>query len=158
MSEASCGFETDSGRSGQRELELSGPTLTVQIEEHRTLVPIGGGLRSSTDQLYNALIDTGADASCIDTELAERLGLEVCDEQNVTGVHGPQLARYYAAKIYVPELDYDFWGEFAGLMLSEHNFAHDAILGRDFLKSFVMVYEGDTGIVTINWRQRSTSF
>lgn len=95
-----------------------------------------------------ALVDTGAVTSCIDGVLAAELSLPVVDRQHIAGVGGAHEVNMHLAQIHVPPLNFVIYGEFAGVHLTAQ--PHRAILGRTFLRRFLMVYEGHTGVVTIS--------
>ena len=152
MLEAECGFESDDSRTGQVELELSGPTLSIRVERVGAFGLGGSKKHLPKSKCCDALVDTGADKSCIDIALARDLGLEICDTQTVHGVHGPQQTNYYVALVTIQHLDYSKRLNLAGLPLAKSGFPQDFLIGRDILKWFVMVYEGDTGKVTIQAR------
>ena len=150
MLEVECGFDSDYYRTGQDELELSGPTLSIRVEQVGRVVPAE---RKSGP--CDALVDTGADKSCIDIDLAKKLELEICDTQTVNGVHGPQQTDYYAALIDIPGLSCVRIMHLAGLPLARSSFPHEFLIGRDILRWFVLIYEGDTGRVVIRRRSQA---
>ena len=147
MTATEAGF----GRGGARgsgALASYGPTLMVQIGFDREFAP--GGIPRLPNQRWAALVDTGARLSCIDRELAMELGLPVVDRGRVSGVHGTMDLNLHTAQIHVPDLDFTLSGRFYGVHLSTGPRPHSALLGRDFLQHFTMVYNGRTGSVTIN--------
>lgn len=98
----------------------------------------------------NALVDTGAMESCIDSLLAAQLGLPIVDRRKVSGVHGSQEVNVHLAQVHVPSLKVTIYGAFAGVHLAAGGQAHNALIGRTFLRNFTMVYEGRTGTVTLS--------
>ena len=94
-------------------------------------------------------MDTGANASSIDSELAQDLGLRPVDQQIVAGVSGEHTMSLFLARIYVPELKHAINGRFVGVHLKEGGQIHDVLLGRDFLSDHVMIYDGVTSRVTL---------
>ena len=145
-----CGFESDGHDSGSDILAFFGPTLYVQI---------GFDIRFSTRQValpelpnfvHPALIDTGATDSCIDTELARRLGLPVVDTQTIGGVGGQLEVDVHWAQIYIPGLNIGINGRTAGVHLSAGQQPHSVLIGRDFLQHLNMVYQGATGSVRVS--------
>lgn len=126
-----------------------GPTLPVQIgfdpqfrpeDPHTVILP---------ERRYPALIDTGAHSSCIDSQLAEALGLPIIDRIRVGGVGGSTEVNAHLAQIYVPSLDHTIYGEFSGVHLALGGQPHQALLGRDFLRRFTFAYEGRNGTCVI---------
>jgi hypothetical protein len=80
MAETKCGFVDASGISGREFLQVHGPTLLVDIGfdtaydcNNRIGIPT-----LAATKLW-ALVDTGATESCIDNDLAEKLGLPTID-------------------------------------------------------------------------------
>ncbi len=106
-------------------------------------------------KICDALVDTGADMSCIDVDLARDMRLEICDTRTVNGIHGPEQTDYYVAIVDIPDLYFSRIMQLAGLPLTRSGFAHEFLVGRDILKNFVLLYEGDTGRVTIRRRGQS---
>ena len=97
----------------------------------------------------DALVDTGASESCIDSLLATELGLPVVDRRSVSGTHGAHPVNVHLAQVYVPTLDFTIFATFAGVHLATGGQRHRALIGRTFLQSFQMVYDGPTGSVVI---------
>ncbi|WP_158819995.1 hypothetical protein [Granulicella sp. S156] len=152
MAEAHCGFE-DAGSDVQgSDLLISlGPTLLVDIgfdpaylPSDRGPAPIAG-LKS-----VEALVDTGATTSCIDSLPGEQLGLPIVDRVPIAGVGGQHLANMYLAQIHVPALNRTLYGTFAGVNLRAGGQPHNALMGRTFLRHYRMVYDGPSGTVTIS--------
>lgn len=96
-----------------------------------------------------ALVDTGAFASCIDSDLARDLGLPIVNRGRVAGALGTGEVNFHLAHIYVPELSWTIGGRFAGVHLAAGGQPHVALLGRTFLRRFTMRYDGRTGSVTL---------
>jgi len=151
MSEAQCGFDSiPGGRSGAELLVTIGSTLLVDIGFDDTWVPRPyvtkpqAGITS-----VSALIDTGATESCIDDLLATQLALPVFDIRPISGVGGRHEVKMYLAQIYVPSLETNIIGGFAGVHLAAGGQPHRALIGRTFLKNLVMTYDGKTGSVVL---------
>ncbi len=139
------------GTPGQPDLlEYRGPFLSVQISRNSDFA-MGVLIRPDLSQeLLPALVDTGADTTCIDSDLASSLGLPVVNQETVSGVLGSGVANFHLARIYVPELDVAFSGAFVGAHLSAGGRPYLAIIGRDFLRHFRLSYDGRTGAVTLS--------
>jgi predicted aspartyl protease len=95
------------------------------------------------------LVDTGATESCIDNLLASQLNLPIIDRRPISGVGGKQTVNMYLAQVHIPSLGFTIHGSFAGVDLKAGGQTHLALIGRTFLQSFTMIYEGKTGTVTI---------
>jgi hypothetical protein len=146
-----CGFDdTPNGPSGQQHLVTWGPTLLVDIGFDPNFragvlnVPVPGvrGL--------HALVDTGATESCIDSLLAAQLNLPIVDRRPIGGVHGSQEVNMHLAQVHIPALPFTIYGAFAGVHLRAGGQAHSALIGRTFLQSFTLTYNGRTGTVIIS--------
>jgi predicted aspartyl protease len=152
MPETRCGFNTiPGGASGSDLLIAYGPTLKVDIgfdpaynAKNLGQIPISG------IKGINALVDTGATESCIDSLLAAQLNLPVVDRRTVSGVHGSQDVNIHLAQVCVPSLNKIIYGAFAGVHLAAGGQPHRALIGRTFLRTYKMVYEGNTGTVIIS--------
>ena len=94
-------------------------------------------------------MDTGANASSIDSELAGELNLPVVDQQIIAGVGGRHKVSMFLAQIHVPDLKHAINGKFAGIHLRKGGQMHDVLLGRDFLRGYVMIYDGVTNRATL---------
>ena len=139
----SCGFP---GRPG--DLVAYGPTLPVRIG-FDPVFSLGRGQVNLPPQLHNALVDTGAYASCIDSELAAVLDLPIINQQPVAGIHGTETVNMHLAQIEVPRLNLTIPGRFAGVHLTAGGQPHRAIIGRTFLRGMRLSYDGSTGEVTL---------
>ena len=134
----------------QDELTRNGPIIPVRIGMISESPVDGNRTADVSSPRHWALVDTGAWDTCIDSNLAIELGLTVVDAINVAGAHGVAEANVYLAQIHVPDLDYNFVGEFAGVDLSFGGQGLSALIGRTFLRNFTMIYEGRTGTVAIS--------
>ena len=132
-------------------LTMYGPTILVDIG-HAPAFKAGmpGAVPKSAMQGVEALIDTGAGESCIDSLLAAQHNLPIVDRRNVSGAHGSHPVNMHLAQVYFPGLKHTVWGAFAGVHLSAGGQPHKALIGRTFLRNFKMLYDGKTGDVTIS--------
>jgi predicted aspartyl protease len=152
MAQTKCGFDNAPSVSGGDLLIAHGPTLIVNIgfdpnfksDSAPAPTPIAGitGL--------HALVDTGATESCIDSLLAAQLSLPIVDRRSVAGAHGARPVNVHLAQIHIPSLAFTLYGQFAAVDLIAGGQTHYALIGRTFLRSFTMVYEGKTGTVTLS--------
>ena len=132
-------------------LAEAGPTIPVQIghapgfDEYTDPKPI------IPSDLYPALVDTGASGNSIDSELAADLRLPVVEYGvTVAGSVGEHTTNIYLAQIHIPELSRTISGRFIGVGLAAGGQLHRAIIGRSFLRDFVLHYDGRTGEVTLS--------
>ena len=140
------------GLSSGDALEFYGPTLNVEISRDSGAQPAAGSMRTQSRIRYPALIDTGSRVSCIDSTLAEELDLPaVADMQRqVAGILGTGVVDVYLAEISIPELELSVAGHFSGAHLAAGGQPYRALIGRDILRNFTMVYDGRTGVVSLS--------
>ena len=144
MTSVECWFEGEPGM-----LEQYGPTISVQIGLDYNFHPTKARAPNLPATAVPALVDTGAGQSCIDSAPAEKLELPVVNRRTVAGVHGAQPVNIHIAQIYIPDLDFSRTGLFVGAHLLAGGQPHAALIGRDILRNFTMIYEGQTGAVRI---------
>lgn len=150
MPSTSCGFEDSAGTAGSQLLVLRGPTLEVDIGFDAGFQQGVGITPDLAMKSVEALVDTGATQSCIDSDLAATLKLPVVDQAKVAGVSGERTVNMHLAQIYVPSLKFTVFGQFAGVDLGAGGQSHVALIGRTFLRHFKLMYDGTTGEVIIS--------
>ena len=96
-----------------------------------------------------ALIDTGAHQSCVDIRLAHEIDLPQIDVMKMAGIHGKADHPVFAAQVIIAQLGMRQYGRFAGVDLAGGGQLHRVLLGRTFLQSTVMIYDGLHAQVTI---------
>ena len=141
---ADAAFLDPDGRPDGASLIGFGPSLEVVVSTYvdPTQPPTEG-------HTTHALVDTGASQSCIDMRLAQTLGLPVVDFVMIGGAVGASRHPLYAARIAIPVLEIFEFGAFAGVDLAGGEQSHQVLLGRTFLQSTVMIYDGVRAQVTI---------
>ena len=147
MPKASCGFL--GAAPAQILLAYHGPVLKVDVGFDPSYKPAGGMPPKKQRTGLEALVDTGARESCIDSDLARELQLPVFDRRNVSGVSGSIEVDYHLAQIHVPSLKFVLRGRFAGVPLLSSGFAQRVVVGRSFLSYVRMAYDGPTGDVEL---------
>lgn len=55
----------------------------------------------------------------------------------------------HLARIFVPALRFTIYGMFAGVHLTAGGQQRFALIGRTFLRNFIMSYDGTTGAVSL---------
>ena len=150
MKKTLCGFNDALGMAGGDMLVVHGPTLFVDIGFDANFDPLKSALapQLAATKLW-ALVDTGATESCIDEDLAQRLALPIVDRRKIGGSSGAHLVNMYLAHIHIPSLDFTLYGLFAGVGLTSGGQSHYALIGRTFLRSFIMRYNGLSGDVEL---------
>lgn len=156
MVSTKCGFDStpDGKVQGGDLLAYIGPTIHTDVGFDATFVP-GAYARPKPGTMVEALVDTGATESCIDALLATKLGLPVVDRRKIAGAGGVHEVNVYLAQIHVPSLLFTIYGAFAGVNLQDGGQRHSVLVGRTFLRRVTMVYEGETGTVTITYKNPS---
>jgi predicted aspartyl protease len=153
VAKTTCGWiSIPGGASGNEMLSAYGPTLVVDIGFDPKFNPAAkpATIPAAGITGVHALVDTGAGESCIDSLLASQLGLPIVDKRKISGVGGGQIANMHLAQVHVPTLAWTIYGLFAAVHLQAGGQWHKALIGRTFLQSFTMVYEGKTGNVTLS--------
>ena len=148
MASVQCGFPGDPNR-----LVDEGPYVWVQVGFDPTYNPDEDVMSGFAGREYLALIDTGATESCVDDTLARALELPVVDSRSIVGIHGPRLTPSYNAQFHIPSIGVTYDGQFAGIPLRSSGTPFFALLGRDFLSTVSMAYDGDTGSVTLKGKE-----
>jgi hypothetical protein len=151
MAETKCGFDDNQQVKGAELLVYFGPTLFVDIGFDPNHDPIANPGNTPVPGItgVQALVDSGATECCIDSMLAVQLNLPLVNRRKVSGVHGEKEVNVYLAQVRVPALNIVMNGSFCGVDLKAGGQAHNALMGRTFLRHFHMIYEGNTGTVTI---------
>jgi len=146
---AQCGYGAGSRHPPRVMLALQGPELIVDIGfdpnyKGPPAEPNGLGALG-----VPALIDTGAQQSFIDNDLALSLQLPVVNQQTVSGSVGKHTVTMYLGHIHVPSLGFTITGQFGGVHLVAGGQRHRALIGRSFLLHLKMTYNGLDGTVTL---------
>ena len=101
------------------------------------------------EEVTHALIDTGAEESCIDERLARRLRMPVVDTLRIFWAGGTREHNVYAANVVVHDLELAVQGRFVGIDFIPGEIPQEVILGRTFLEGTIMIYDGLRGEVTL---------
>ena len=126
MPTVECGFA-----DFPADLVRHGPTLQVRIGFDHSYEP--GDLVPTIPAFpHAALVDTGAQETSIDADLARALNLPVTGSQRVAGVHGSREVTMYYGQMYIPSLHWVIAGNFAGVQLASEGMPFHALIGRHF--------------------------
>jgi len=105
-----------------------------------------------------ALIDTGASVSAVDVTVVQRLGVQPIGTVLVGTAGGPQQQATFPARFTfpgtpLPGLNFGslLGSNLAGQMVAGHQGPLIALLGRDLLQRFVMVYNGPGAMVSLSF-------
>ena len=143
------GFYGQDGLPEKALLLQYGPTLAVTVSHYRSDAGPIAPLAQMDPVGTHALVDTGATESCIDIGLAQELELPVIDTVEISGSDGTRTHPVHLAAVDIPSLEFYQYGRFAGVALSDGGQQHRALLGRTFLQSVIMIYDGLRGQVTL---------
>ena len=110
------------------------------------LVPDG---KLPLEAVTRVLIDTGAEESCIDVELARRLRMPVVDTVAIVWGGGTCEHDVYAGNVVVHDLQLGVQGRFVGTDFIPGDIPQEVILGRTLLEGTIMIYDGLKGEVTL---------
>jgi predicted aspartyl protease len=132
-------FGADGASAVQRQSGLAntGPVIDIQI------CAAGSAF---TGIVAQGLIDTGASTVCIDNRLAAKAGLKLIDQNaSLEVVGGARLnASVYLGRLVIPALEFDELTRFHALSMSQPS--SRVLLGRSFLKHFIVTYNGPEGM------------
>lgn len=145
---AEAGFTGQDGLPDEAPLLQYGPTLAVTVSHYGSDAAPGAEPQRESVSTY-ALVDTGATQRCIDVGLARELDLPIIDTVDLSGSDGTKTHPVFLAAISIPSLEFFQYGSFAGVALAEGGQQHRALLGRTFLRSVVMIYDGIRAQVTL---------
>lgn len=95
-----------------------------------------------------ALIDTGAQQSCIDELLAQQLHLPLIDQAPLSGVSGSTVFNVYLAHIIIPGVALQY-GQFTAVHLQSGGKHHRVLIGSTLLRDVLLVYDGRSGSVKV---------
>lgn len=144
---------------GRQLLLLKGPTIAVEIGFNADLFHSDPAKvqqataaihAQPTQQLVEALIDTGAFDSAIDEQLAKQLQLPLIDHVDGSGIGGTEKFDVYLGHIRIAALGYIQYGRFMGVKLRAGNQPHQALLGRALFQAMLLVYDGRDGSVKLS--------
>ena len=146
MLTADCGYQD--APQGPKLLVYYGPCLWVNIGCDPSFTPQTNAPPKAGISNVEALVDTGAQESCIDELLAADLELPISDRRTVAGV-GSMEVNVHLAQIHIPALKFTELGAFAAVPLIGSGFRYKALIGRTLLRHMRMTYDGKTGAVQI---------
>lgn len=126
--------------------------ISIQRSFAEQLALAGGSQKATpTSEQGFALIDTGAHISCIDEEVAQRLGLSAVDVVKITSAsHESTEANVYPARIELVAgqiLGFDM-SRVIGVTLKKQGLI--VLVGRDILSRCTLFYNGPTGQITLS--------
>ena len=129
-----------------------GPLLQVAIGISQDVSEqlLNQGLSLPEQISGNALIDTGASTSCIDDEIAVKMGLPIIDVVNMMSASHPSVAQnVYPIQMHLAGSNITIEIPHAvGANLASQGLI--ALIGRDFLQHCTFHYNGVSGQITLS--------
>lgn len=114
-----------------------------------SLPPAGGAPLAAVPAIkVQALIDTGAQQSCIDELLARELHLPLIDQALLSGVSGATVFNVYLAHIIIPGVVLQY-GQFTGVHLQSVDQHHRVLICGTLLRDVLLVYDVRSGSVKV---------
>jgi predicted aspartyl protease len=148
-----CGFPAVNPSPADA-LQIWGPTVQVDVGFDPSLFGQSGPATGARALVavpaiqVPALIDTGAQQSCIDEQLAQQLNLPLIDQAKLSGVSGAMIFNVYLAHIAIPGVALQY-GQFTGVHLQAGGQYHRVLIGRTLLRDVLLVYDGRSGSVKL---------
>jgi len=134
-------------------LQAAGPLLPVAVAVHPILAQQlrGSGATPPAPVGGVGLIDTGASVSAVDSSVVSQLGIPPIGTINVGTAGGVQQQAQYPASFSfpgtgLPTINFNF---VIGSNLTGQQPPIIALIGRDVLRHFVMIYNGNFGQVVL---------
>lgn len=88
--------------------------------------------------------------SCIGAELADKISLKPIDTTTISGAGGKhEKMPIFLAQVHIPDVSLVMHGAVVGVHLAQGDQPHQVLLGRNFLRRHIMVYDGIRGEVTL---------
>lgn len=134
-----------------QQLHVSGPALQIQIEVPDELAALFSkqGNVIPQPQTGTALIDTGASFTAVDERVLRQLALVPVGSQPVSTPSGQSVRALYPCKITFPGTPIPSLPFNAIIGCDLTGFGHVALIGRDLLRHFLLVYNGPEGHWTL---------
>jgi predicted aspartyl protease len=135
-----------------------GPVLQVLVE---VPTPLAASFRTAGTPVPQpasglALIDTGATCSAVDDSVVQALGVQPIGVVNVGTAGGIRQQAVYSARFSFPGSNIPAmeFAQLTGVDLRGHVVPHlsiplIALIGRDILSKFVMIYNGPNASITL---------
>jgi len=139
-------------------LRITGPIVSVQIEVPQALATqlqrSGQAVPSAVAGL--ALVDTGASISAVDITVIQHLGVQPVGIATVGTAGGPQQQAIFPARLsfpgtQVPSIEFNelLGANLAGQSVPGIGGNLIALLGRDLLEHFILIYNGPAGMFSL---------
>jgi predicted aspartyl protease len=114
------------------EIWVTGPLIEITLH---------GSSASAPTESLEGIIDTGASVICLDSRVANRLGLVAINRQAMQVADGSEIiASIYMAEMSIAGLGFKEWVEVYALPMARPSAR--VLLGRSFLKNYLVTYNG----------------
>jgi hypothetical protein len=124
--------------AGQTNKDFWGPMIKVSLIDPSWSAQTQPGAPKIAASNLDALIDTGAQNSACDTQLAERLGLTKIGTGTAILLGQNTPAQGYKLLVFIPEINKAYAVEGPGRDLRQGGASFDLILGMDFLRFYTL--------------------
>lgn len=131
-------------------LRMVGPVIQVSltIEDNAGKGLMSQGKALPTPVTGVGLIDTGATGTCIDDDVAKKLGLPVIDVGKMSSAtHPDEPCNIYPVKIQLPTFAVNVTRAMGAKLAS---IGLVALIGRDILEKCTFYYNGPSGQITLS--------
>ena len=146
-------LDTATNQPSGAALRQQGPRLQVEVSIHPTLAQ---HLQTQNQPVPApavgwALIDTGATLSCVDDSVIQQLHIQPVGIIQIGTAGGPQNQAQYPAQFSFPGTPFPQmnFSTVIGVHLTGQGII--ALIGRDVLQHFVMIYNGGLGQVILSF-------
>ena len=125
-------------------LKHMGPRIRVTLFSRQ--IP---GLQSQSQPVSGmGLIDTGAAVTCVDRDVAQRVGLAIVGEAPMTSAtHADEMVPVFAGTLRIDGLADCTLNAAFGAKLEPQGLV--ALIGRDLLEDCILIVNGATGMVSL---------
>ena len=145
-------FDERDQAGSEGSLQLDGPRIAIEIGVPTVLAEFlaRSGLPVPPPQRGFALVDTGASITAVDENVVASLGIQPIGQMKLSTPSQSRRAWLYAARLTcftaaVPVLEVL---DIVGCTLQPQGFI--ALLGRNFLRKVVLVYDGPGGFFSLH--------
>jgi len=142
---------TPTGALDHAKLEIQGPVLSSEIAIPTSRANSLSQAGQTIHQPFpgKALIDTGASVTCVEETILTQLGIPILRTSLISTPDGPTTRNVYPCRISFPGTPIPP-KEFTSIVGTDlKNFGCIALIGRDILKDYQLVYNGKEGFWTL---------
>jgi predicted aspartyl protease len=146
----------------EQQVQHSPAIASKQIIQSGILLQVALGLDSATSSYLNgvgtpvpnpvmstALVDTGASSLCIDSSIAQALGLKRRGLTNSLTANGPRQCNVYAVSLSFPGSTLTNYNLIQACEVNLSNQPFKVLIGRDVMSRWHIHYNGQVGVISI---------